>query len=483
MTDSRIGIDAPIDQGSRPIDAPLDGGPRPHVAALDLFTIGIGPSSSHTVGPMRAARRFTADLAERGLLDAVARLRVTLYGSIASTGPGHGTPGALVAGLEGSDPATCDPKDVAEAWDRALAGRGIRLSGRADVAVPVTADDLRSAPLTRLPRHPNALRFEAFDATGAQLASELFYSIGGGFIEREEEVAPEFVDRDIPFPYGSAVELLEACASTGLDIAGIALANETATTPLAEVERRLDAVWQAMRDCVELGMDAEGVLPGWLAVPRRAADMARRLHAREAGGDSDTVAEWLQCYAIAVNEQNAAGGRVVTAPTNGAAGIIPAVGYYAAAFRGMTTPDLWRRYLLTAGAIGALCKMNASISGAEAGCQGEVGSACSMAAAGITAVLGGTPEQVENAAEVAMEHHLGLTCDPIGGFVQVPCIERNAIAAGTAVAAMRLALLGDGTHLVSLDTVIETMRQTGRDMSHHYKETSLGGLAVNVVEC
>ncbi len=432
---------------------------------------------------MRAAREFAGDLSNHGLLDAVSRLRITLYGSIASTGQGHGTPGALIAGLEGADPATCEPHEVAEAWQRAVGGRGIRLSGRTDDAIQVTADDLRSAPLTRLPRHPNALRFEAFDASGAEVLSELFYSIGGGFIERDGELAPEFVDRAIPYPYDSAVELLAMCASTGLDIAAIALANETATTPLADVEARLDAVWGAMRDCVEEGMKAEGVLPGWLAVPRRASIMATRLREREAAGDTDTASGWLQCFAIAVNEQNASGGRVVTAPTNGAAGIIPAVGYFAASFRGMTSPQSWRAYLLTAGAIGALCKMNASISGAEAGCQGEVGSACSMAAAGITAVLGGTPEQIENAAEVAMEHHLGLTCDPIGGFVQVPCIERNAIAAGTAVAAMGLALLGDGTHLVSLDTVIETMRQTGRDMSNDYKETSLGGLAVNVVEC
>ncbi|MBC7518313.1 MAG: L-serine ammonia-lyase [Microbacteriaceae bacterium] len=463
-----------------------------HVPALDLFSIGIGPSSSHTVGPMRAATAFAHELMSGRLLEKVARLRITLYGSIAATGVGHGTLGALVAGLLGEDPALCDPAFVATAWQSALDRGQLAILRKSSVAI--SADDLIYKPFTRLPAHPNAIRFEALGAKSSAGGSEapvlldaIYYSVGGGFIERDgsptETPAHAQGHTPSPFPYRSAVELLDFCAETGLDIAGIAFANETATASAEEVNARLDSIWAAMRECVDAGMAAEGVLPGWLKVPRRAAGIAAHLRAREASGNSDTAMEWLQCFAIAVNEQNAAGARVVTAPTNGAAGIIPAVGYYALTFRGMTEPKHWRRYLLTAGAIGALCKMNASISGADAGCQGEVGSACSMAAAGLTAFLGGTPQQVENAAEVAMEHHLGLTCDPIGGFVQVPCIERNAIAAGTALSATRLAMMGDGTHLVSLDTVIETMRQTGRDMSENYKETSRAGLAVNIVEC
>lgn len=449
------------------------------VSALDLFSIGIGPSSSHTVGPMRAATAFARELESGGLLPRTSALRMTLYGSIAATGVGHGTLGALAAGLRGEDPALVDPAVVARAWDEALAG-GIALLG--GPAVALAATDMRYEPFTRLPAHPNGIRFEALDGTGLVLHNVLFYSVGGGFVERDGSgPAPECESG--PYPYRSADELLSYCTATRLEIADIALANELAVATEDEVNARLDAMWQAMQECVEAGMATEGVLPGWLRVPRRSAGIAEHLRAREATGDNDTAMEWLQCYAIAVNEQNAAGARVVTAPTNGAAGIIPAVGYYAMTMRGMAGPEQSRRYLLTAGAIGSLCKMNASISGAEAGCQGEVGSACSMAAAGITAHLGGSPAQVENAAEVAMEHHLGLTCDPIGGFVQVPCIERNAIAAVTAVSASRLALMGDGTHLVSLDTVIETMRQTGRDMSENYKETSRAGLAVNIVEC
>lgn len=451
------------------------------VSALDLFSIGIGPSSSHTVGPMRAATAFARELEGAGLLPLTAHVRTTLYGSLAATGVGHGTLGALVAGLIGQDPASCDPAFVASAWDAGVAAGGITVLGITKVAMGVT--DIHYEPFTRMPGHPNAIRFDALDSAEIVLHSAMYYSVGGGFIERDGAEPSEPDEGPIPYPYRSAAELLEWCQVTGLDIAGIAFANETATATEVEVTSRLDSVWFAMVNCVEAGSVATGILPGWMRVPRRAAGIAAHLREREASGDADTAMEWLQCYAIAVNEQNASGARVVTAPTNGAAGIIPAVGYYSMRFRGMTEPDQWRRYLLTAGAIGALCKMNASISGAEAGCQGEVGSACSMAAAGITAVLGGTPEQVENAAEVAMEHHLGLTCDPIGGFVQVPCIERNAIAAGTAVSAARLALMGDGTHVVSLDTVIETMRQTGRDMSQNYKETSRAGLAVNIVDC
>lgn len=453
---------------------------RPRVSVLDLFSIGIGPSSSHTVGPMRAATAFAGELVDGAVLEPTARLSITLYGSIAATGVGHGTLGALMAGLMGQSPASCDPEFVARAWQEGLDAGNVSILGKHTIALD--AADLHYAPFTRMPAHPNAIRFEALDVHGTVLLDALYYSVGGGFIERDGIVTVTDVTV-LPYTYRSASELLALCAETGLDIAGIALANEVATATLDAVNARLDAVWTAMRECVEAGMATEGVLPGWLKVPRRAAAMAAHLREREASGNQDTTMEWLQCYAIAVNEQNAAGSRVVTAPTNGAAGIIPAVGYYAMTFRAMTEPADWRRYLLTAGAIGALCKMNASISGAEAGCQGEVGSACSMAASGLTAILGGTPAQVENAAEVAMEHHLGLTCDPIGGFVQVPCIERNAIAAGTALSATRLAMMGDGTHLVSLDTVIETMRQTGLDMSSDYKETSRAGLAVNIVEC
>jgi L-serine dehydratase len=464
-----------------------------HVSALDLFSIGIGPSSSHTVGPMRAATSFARELEGGGVLPTTSRLRITLFGSIAATGVGHGTLGAIAAGLMGEDPALCDPVVVATAWESAVAEGGITILGQSRVAL--SPADMRYEPFTRKPAHPNAVRFEALDQNGDLLLDAVYYSVGGGFIEREgftqrhglSDDDGAMLDPELrspsPYPYRSAIELLALCAATGLDIAGVALANEAANSSLEQVNDRLDALWRTMRECVEAGVATEGVLPGWLRVPRRAAGIAAHLRGREASGDFDTAMEWLQCYAIAVNEQNAAGARVVTAPTNGAAGIIPAVGYYAMTFRAMTEPAQWRRYLLTAGAIGALCKMNASISGAEAGCQGEVGSACSMAASGLAAILGGTPEQVENAAEVAMEHHLGLTCDPIGGFVQVPCIERNAIAAGTALSAARLAMMGDGTHLVSLDTVIETMRQTGRDMSTNYKETSRAGLAVNIVEC
>ncbi len=475
-----------VDHSTTPTTEPEAlSGPGAHVSALDLFSIGIGPSSSHTVGPMRAAKRFAEELRDAGLLPKTSTVRMTLYGSLAATGVGHGTLGALIAGLAGADPETCDPVEVARVWSKDD-GAHLRLLD----AEPITIRpaDFVYAPFTRMPKHPNAVRFEAIgddpsaDASHAVIHAALFYSVGGGFIERDGD-EPVLQDDSIPYPYTSAAELLHMCSESGLDIAAIAFANETAKASEHEVNARLDAVWTAMRECVDAGIVTTGVLPGWLKVPKRAAEIARRLRAKEADGETDTIGEWLQCYAIAVNEQNASGARVVTAPTNGAAGIIPAVGYYAMTYRGMTEPEKWRRYLLTAGAVGALCKMNASISGAEAGCQGEVGSACTMAAAGLTAVLGGTPEQVENAAEVAMEHHLGLTCDPIGGFVQIPCIERNAIAAGTAVSATRLALMGDGTHVVSLDTVIETMRQTGRDMSQNYKETSRAGLAVNVVEC
>lgn len=442
------------------------------VSALDLFTIGIGPSSSHTVGPMRAAKVFKDELQRSGALAAVARVAVTLYGSLGATGPGHGTTNAIIVGLAGETPETCDPQAVRAATSSIL---GFELA----------EFDLQSR--TRLAKHSNAIRFLATDVAGNTLLESVYYSVGGGFIEDEQGplggAREQFV---MPHNYQTASELIETTEKLGITIAELTWRNELAIRSAADVDSKLTAIWNAMVVCIELGLTTEGILPGYLKVDRRASKMARGLWDRAAASESaagDQSMEWLQTYAIAVNEENAAGNRVVTAPTNGAAGIIPAVGYYAREFRGISDEALAREYLLTAAAIGSLYKRNASISGAEAGCQGEVGSACSMAAGALTAVLGGTPAQIENAAEIAMEHNLGLTCDPVGGFVQLPCIERNAIAAGTAVAASRLALIGDGRHKISLDTVIETMRQTGIDMSSKYKETSMGGLAVNVVEC
>lgn len=447
---------------------------------LDLFTIGIGPSSSHTVGPMRAARLFALDLESAGLLPQTERIGMTLYGSLGATGAGHGTTNALIAGLAGETAESCDPSKVLTAWDDALATGQISLLGK---QIAMSAQDLKLAPLTRMPKHSNAMLFEGFDSAGQLLLSRTYYSVGGGFVEGED--APLSVDTDVPYAFTSALELLAICEREGLSIADVARANAAAQIGETAVDAKLTSVWQAMVNCIESGLSAEGVLPGYLAVKRRASGMASKLREREANLEpaGELTNEWLQAFAIAVNEENAAGMRVVTAPTNGAAGIIPAVGYFARQFKKVSDARLAHDYLLTAAAIGSLYKRNASISGAEAGCQGEVGSACSMAAAGLTAVLGGSVKQIENAAEIAMEHNLGLTCDPVGGFVQMPCIERNAIAAGTALAATRLALMGDGSHKISLDTVIETMRQTGHDMSTKYKETSMGGLAVNVIEC
>lgn len=454
-----------------------------YLSALNLFTIGIGPSSSHTVGPMRAATQFANLLQQAGQLPAVAGVRIWLYGSLGATGAGHGTANAIIAGLAGLTPEGCDPVQVLGAFKSATdAGRLQVLTAQVGFA----PEHLVYEPKTRLKHHSNGLRFVAIDASGDTLADQTYFSVGGGFVEQADVQASNVDAVSVPFDFVSSAQLMQLCTDTNQSVAQLAWQNEVALHGAEEVERRLTATWTAMRNCVEAGLATDGILPGYLAVSRRAAGMARRLGELASGPQSsvhDLSAEWLQAYAIAVNEENAAGMRVVTAPTNGAAGIIPAVGYFARNFHGISDQVLARDYLLTAGSVGLLYKRNASISGAEAGCQGEVGSACSMAAAGLTAVLGGTPRQVENAAEIAMEHNLGLTCDPVGGFVQLPCIERNAIAAGTAVAATRLALLGDGSHKISLDTVIETMRQTGVDMSAKYKETSMGGLAVNVVEC
>ncbi|TFC90938.1 MULTISPECIES: L-serine ammonia-lyase [Cryobacterium] len=454
-----------------------------YVSALDLFSIGIGPSSSHTVGPMRAALTFADHLRDGGRLSDVARISCSLYGSLGSTGLGHGTPDAVLAGLAGLRPETCDPDAVRSAWS-GLADDAVLLLGGSH-PIPVRKDDVAFEARTRLPGHPNALTLTAWGHDGLPLLEETWYSIGGGFIRRDGD--PIGPGRCAPQPrqYSSSAELLALCDLDDVAICDIARANEEAIHGAAALDAGLDAIWDAMHVCVEAGLAATGTLPGGLRVKRRAAAIRMQLeeYDRLPLRERDTSTEWLHAFALAVNEENAAGGRVVTAPTNGAAGIIPAVGHYYLRFVPGADAAGIRRYLLTAVAIGSLVKANASISGAEGGCQAEVGSACAMAAGALCAVLGGTPRQVENAAEIAMEHHLGLTCDPVGGLVQVPCIERNAIASSTAVSAARLALHGDGTHLVSLDAVIETMRQTGLDMSTKYKETSEGGLAVNVIEC
>jgi L-serine dehydratase len=448
-----------------------------YISALDLFTIGIGPSSSHTVGPMRAALLFAKALAADGKISLTHKVSVTLFGSLGATGPGHGTTNAIVSGLAGQTPEACDPKQVLTAWNKAVEDR---FWFTAKKKISFSVEDFNFQPLIRLEKHSNGLRFKALDENNNSLLEQTFYSVGGGFVEADHEL--QRPQRAFAlYDFRTSEHLLELCNAEGLTIAELAYANECTIHGEVALLEKLQDIWQAMKGCIENGLMTRGVLPGYLAVDRRAADMAEQLSQVE---DPNEVSnEWLQAYAIAVNEQNAAGMRVVTAPTNGAAGIIPAVAYYAMKFKGVSEEAIQKDYLLTAAAIGSLYKRNASISGAEAGCQGEVGSACSMAAAGLAAVLGGTNKQIENAAEIAMEHNLGLTCDPVGGFVQMPCIERNAIAAGTAVSAVRLALLGDGSHKISLDTVIETMRQTGIDMSSKYKETSLGGLAVNVVEC
>ncbi len=455
-----------------------DARPGVYVSAFDLFSIGIGPSSSHTVGPMRAGR----DFARRVLGQhpgGPRRVEVVLYGSLAATGLGHGTPDAVVAGLAGLDPETCDPASVRGAWSGHPAGSPLLFGG----VVPVAFDssDVVLDPFTRQPGHPNTLVIRAFGPGGVSIAEETYLSVGGGFIQRVGEVVESAVVLEGMPSFRTAAELLSLCGD-GRSIADVALAGELAVRGADAVDAGLDAIWNAMRSCVEAGLDAEGVLPGGLRVPRRARSMRDSIRRAEAAGRPVT-SDWLQAFALAVNEENAGGGRVVTAPTNGAAGILPAVLMYYSRFEPEADAAGVRTFLLTAAAIGSLIKANASISGAEGGCQAEVGSACAMAAAGLCAVLGGTPQQVENAAEIAMEHHLGLTCDPIAGLVQIPCIERNAVAASTAVTAARLALHGDGSHVVSLDAVIETMRQTGADMSDKYKETSRGGLAVNVVEC
>jgi len=455
-----------------------------YVSALDLFSIGIGPSSSHTVGPMRSALAFAENARASGKLSQVTRFSCSLYGSLGATGLGHGTPDAVLAGLAGYRPETCDPDDVRGVWVNLEEGATLRINGVHEI--PISKDDVSFEPRTRLPGHPNALTLSVWgEADALPLYEETYYSIGGGFIRRDGDPVRSESTVTQPLPYSTGDELLAICREHDLEIWQVARANEEAAHGAEKLDAGLDAIWDAMHVCVEAGLKGDGTLPGGLQVKRRAGRVRERLeeYDQHPSRERDTSTEWLHAFALAVNEENASGGRVVTAPTNGAAGIIPAVGHYYLRFVPGVDAEGIRRFLLTAVAIGSLAKANASISGAEGGCQAEVGSACAMAAAGLCAVLGGNAFQIENAAEIAMEHHLGLTCDPVGGLVQVPCIERNAIASSTAVSAARLALHGDGTHIVSLDMVIETMRQTGIDMMSKYKETSEGGLAVNVIEC
>lgn len=453
------------------------------VSVFDLFKIGIGPSSSHTVGPMKAAHRFIQALAAAGLLDRVATIDVDLFGSLALTGSGHGTDRAVILGLCGETPEGVAVDEIPAILAGIGRERTLRLpDGRGIVFDPKRR--IRFRYDQTLPLHPNGLRFEATDAAGGSILRGDFYSVGGGFVVTADEFPRAAAEgRKLPYPYRSASELLAIADEHGLTLARLSRANEEARRPAADVDAGLRRIWSVMQDCVRRGLERDGNLPGDLASRRRAPQLRARLEHGNHRRDPLEALEWVHAFAMAVGEENATGGRIVTAPTNGAAGIIPAVLHYLVRFVPDTTEREIFDFLLVAAAVGTLYKENASISGAEVGCQGEVGVACSMAAAGLAAALGGTNEQVENAAEIGMEHHLGLTCDPVGGLVQVPCIERNAIAASTAINAARLSLSGDGRHVVPLDVVIDTMRQTGADMQEKYKETSLGGLAVNQAKC
>ena len=460
------------------------------VSVFDLFKIGIGPSSSHTVGPMRAARLFAARLRADGLLGQTTRVRCWLYGSLGATGKGHGSDTAVLLGLMGHEPDTVDVDHIPDLLAQVRAEKRLTLPGGHTVAFHEKDDLLfmRAA----LPFHANGMRLQALDAAGATLCERTYYSVGGGFIvtdevaadgARHKVIAPDATV--LPMPFTTGEQLLAQCRARRLSIAQVMRRNEQHWRSDAEIDAGLERIWQVMQACVARGCATEGVLPGGFKVKRRAKALRDALTSKpeEALRDPLQVLDWVNLYALAVNEENAAGGRVVTAPTNGAAGIIPAVLHYYTRFVPQASAQGVHDFLLTAAAIGILYKENASISGAEVGCQGEVGVACSMAAGALCAVLGGTPEQVENAAEIGMEHHLGLTCDPVGGLVQIPCIERNAIASVKAINAARMSLRGDGTHFVSLDKVIKTMRDTGADMKTKYKETARGGLAVNIVEC
>ena len=449
------------------------------ISVFDIFKVGVGPSSSHTSGPMLAAASFACDLRQR--IDDVASVHVTLHGSLAFTGRGHGTDSAVQLGLMGFVPESVDPDRTDELLRTVRSSKQLDLLQSSRIGFDPD-DNIHFDYEQSLPRHTNGMRFTARDRDGAVIRDDVYYSLGGGFIARGDEPEPAAQEGEPRFPYQSSAELLSMAAEQGLSIAGLVMANEMTWRSRDEIERRLDELWDAMAACIERGLNTDGVLPGRMGVLRRAAKLNRSLSARTDAGPMDAI-DWVNAFAIAVNEENAAGGRIVTSPTNGAAGVIPAVLMYYHRFVPNASVDGIRTFLLTAGAIGILYKINASISGAEMGCQGEVGVACSMAAGGLAAALGGDNDCIEEAAEIGMEHNLGLTCDPIGGLVQIPCIERNAMGAVKAINAARLARHGDGTHKVTLDQVIATMRQTGLDMSAHYKETSRGGLAVNVPEC
>ncbi|WP_369193619.1 L-serine ammonia-lyase [Streptomyces djakartensis] len=453
------------------------------ISVFDLFSIGIGPSSSHTVGPMRAAGLFVRRLRNEELLGSVTSVRAELYGSLGATGHGHGTPKAVLLGLAGDSPRTVDVETADERVETIRTGGRLNLLGEHEIAFSFD-DDMVLHRRKALPYHANGMTLWAYDASGAELLTKTYYSVGGGFVVDEDAVGADRIKLDdtvLKYPFRTGDELLRLTEETGLSISALMLENERAWRSEEEIREGLLEIWRVMQACVARGMSREGILPGGLKVRRRAANTARKLRSE---GDPQALAmEWITLYAMAVNEENAAGGRVVTAPTNGAAGIIPAVLHYYMNFVPGADEEGVVRFLLAAGAIGMLFKENASISGAEVGCQGEVGSACSMAAGALAEVLGGSPEQVENAAEIGMEHNLGLTCDPVGGLVQIPCIERNGMAAVKAVTAARMAMRGDGSHKVSLDKVIKTMKDTGADMSVKYKETARGGLAVNIIEC
>jgi L-serine dehydratase len=455
------------------------------ISVFDLFTVGIGPSSSHTVGPMRAAHSFVTLLDREGLLPRTGGVRVELFGSLGATGHGHGSVKAVVLGLEGEQPDVVDPAAAEPRVAAVRARRELLLGGKHAIAFSVE-DDVVLHRRKRLPFHTNGMRFRALDTGGAELLTREYFSVGGGFVLDEDETGRPVLVADptpVPHPFRTGAELLRRTRETGMSISDVMFANELARRTEEEVRAGLLHIWSVMQECVERGSRTTGVLPGGLKVRRRAAGLRQRLEAAGDEPDELRALDWVTLCALAVNEENASGGRVVTAPTNGAAGIIPAVLHYYRRFAASYSEDGVVRFLLTAAAIGLLFKENASISGAEVGCQGEVGSACSMAAAGLAEVLGATPAQVENAAEIGIEHNLGLTCDPVGGLVQIPCIERNAVGAIKAITAARMALRGDGEHHVTLDKAIKTMRETGADMKDKYKETARGGLALNVVEC
>jgi L-serine dehydratase len=455
------------------------------ISAFDLFKIGIGPSSSHTVGPMKAARLFVGGLHERGELERVHAVRIELFGSLGATGHGHGSVKAVILGLLGETPEEVDPQAADAGVQEVRDKKTLPLMGRHPIDFDA-GEDVVLHRRKRLEFHTNGMRFIALDAARAVLAERDYFSVGGGFVLDQDEVGGRRIVPDstpVRYPFSSGNELVALCTEHGLSISELMLANELSWRPEHEVRSGLLHIWDVMQECVQRGIVTDGVLPGGLKVRRRAARLHEVLESTELADDPMRAVDWVTMYALAVNEENAAGGRVVTAPTNGAAGIVPAVLHYYQRFVPSYSPDGVVRFLLTAAAIGVLFKENASISGAEVGCQGEVGSACSMAAAGLAEVIGGSPQQVENAAEIGIEHNLGLTCDPVGGLVQIPCIERNAVASVKAITAARMAVRGDGAHHVSLDKAIKTMRETGADMKDKYKETARGGLALNVVEC